>query len=312
VQLYIIGYPQVITHGQCGLNVQLDTSDIDMAQNLIAYLDWTIQQAANSVGARYVDTQGALVGHRLCEATQASMGVNGLTAGNDTGPLKILGSESYHPTVLGHQLLAQAILSQTSNLKAAMPAADSSITPPNQNDPLALALLGNYPNSGHVPPAQVVHASNVTSDVVYRSLGASMSLGASFGLKPDSPYQVDIDGQGVVGSFSSDASGSLNFTLPLPATMPTGYRVVAISGVDRIGQTLQVQTIVYVAASQTDLDGDGVPNDQESCLIVPDSGVDADGDGIDDACDPVIGNAPQQDYQAKVYLKNNTILITRP
>src|SRR5690606_18188025 len=45
-------------------------------------------------------------------------------------------------------------------------------------------------------------------------------------------------------------------------------------------------------ASEDDYDGDGIPNEDEQCLIVQPAGVDYDQDGIDDACDPEITEPP--------------------
>ena len=314
VQLYVVGYPQVVAPGSCGLNVQLNSADIDMAQNLVAYLDWTLQQAANSTGARYVDTQYALAGHRLCEANGANIAMNGITAGGDRGAagIKFLGAESYHPNVLGHQLLAQAILNKTNNLKQAMPVADPNIVAPKATDPLALALLGNYPNSGNPPAAVVSLATDATSEIIYRTVGATVALGSSYGLKGNTAYQAALDdgAPGSLGSFTTDASGALSFNLTLPASTTTGYHTLSIRGTNLAGQTTEVDAIVYVAASADDLDGDGIPDAQSRCSALPSSGVDSDQDGIDDACDPVIGDPPQIDYSARVYLTGNTIEIT--
>src|SRR5690606_17116447 len=57
---------------------------------------------------------------------------------------------------------------------------------------------------------------------------------------------------------------------------------------------------VYVAASIDDIDGDGVSNDEEACLVTDPLGEDHDRDGIDDACDPEIGELPADDTPPEV------------
>jgi hypothetical protein len=315
VQLYVIGYPQIVTHGSCGANVQLNDTDIDLAQNLITYLDWTIQQAASSAGARYVDTQNAFVGHRLCEANAANAAMNGITAGNDRGAfgVKFLGAETYHPNVLGHQLLAQAILSQTNNMKQPMPVANSNIAMPKPTDPQARALLANYPNSGKIQPIVVANATGAVSDIVYKTVGASVSIGSSFGLQPGTTYQASLDdGASSLGNFVTDASGTLAFNLLLPGTTSTGYHTLSITGTNMMGQSTEIYTTFYVAPSADDIDGNSVPDSQSQCVIVPDSGSDIDSDGIDDACDPVIGDVPKQGYPVQVHLTGNSIQASRP
>ncbi len=55
VKLYVTGYPQVAVQGDCGANVHLNNDEIQFSQQMIQYMDWTIERAATSVGARYVD-----------------------------------------------------------------------------------------------------------------------------------------------------------------------------------------------------------------------------------------------------------------
>jgi hypothetical protein len=57
-------------------------------------------------------------------------------------------------------------------------------------------------------------------------------------------------------------------------------------------EIIDIQKIVYVAASETDYDGDGVANADEECLVGTAVGQDVDEDGIDDACDGIIDAAP--------------------
>lgn len=316
VHLYIIGYPQVVAHGSCGINVQLNDTDIDVAQDLVAYLDWTIQQAANSVGAQYVDTQSALNGHRLCESRASDIAMNGVTAGSDSGVfgLKVIGSESFHPNVLGHQLLAQAILSQTNNLRQAMPTADTNTIIPSPNDALAQMLLNGYPPSGNISPAIISVGGHLTNGSAYLGVGNRVIVDSSVGLRPNTVYQTSFDDSAYsgAGNVVTDESGNLNVSFVLPTGVSTGYHTFSVLGTNMAGQTVELDTNFYVAASPTDPDGDGVPNSQNTCYLLPLSGEDVDADGVDDACDPQIGVAQPAGYPAKVYLTGNTITATRP
>jgi hypothetical protein len=47
-----------------------------------------------------------------------------------------------------------------------------------------------------------------------------------------------------------------------------------------------------VPTISTDTDGDGLPNQTDSCAAAPNSGIDIDQDGIDDTCDPLISLPP--------------------
>lgn len=316
VRLYVVGYPQVIARGSCGENVQLTDVDIDFAQRLIDYLDTTIQQAADAAGARYVDVQDALDGHRLCEASSNQIAVNGVTAGDDNGPFgtKVIGDESFHPNVLGHQLLAHAILNQTNNFKQAMPAPNPNIQPPTANDPIAIAFLNNYPpRSGFVLPATVAVADEVSSTTTRgAALNATFSP-SKYGLALNTNYQVNlISSSGAVtrlGSYKTDSTGTLQVAATIPNSIEVGFQTLSVEGLNIAGQTMGLYADIYVGASASDMNGDGIPDNQQSCFLIPSSGLDVDSDGIDDACDPVIGDKPTQTYPVTVRLTGNAIYV---
>ncbi len=316
VRLYVVGYPQVAVEGNCADNVRLSADEIQFSQQLIAYLDWTIERAANSVGARYVDTQQALAGSRLCETTSRNIAVNGVTAGNDVSVLgqKVIGNESFHPNILGHQLIGQKILALTNNLKQPMPAADASISRPKLTDPLALALLGNRQYSGNPPPQIAGADNNMMTDLLTRGSTTPLTVnGTQHALKSNTSYQVVLHSDPInLGMVTTNANGDINTQITLPASMPAGFHTLHISGKNMADQTIDIYEIIYVAASITDYDGDGIPNSADQCLIVPLSGHDADQDGIDDACDPLIGDPPANKYPYRASLLDNTIFIVNP
>ncbi|HEX7368637.1 MAG TPA: SGNH/GDSL hydrolase family protein [Candidatus Saccharimonadales bacterium] len=314
VQLYVVGYPQVAVEGNCALNVHLNSQEIAFSQQLINYLDWTIQQAADSEGVRYVDVQNALIGHRLCETKSSDVAVNGFTVGNDSGALGVnfIGAESYHPNQLGYRLLAQAILQQTSNLSAPMPQ-PVSVAAPSVHDPLAQVLLGGYQPDGTAVDVATYNDSFVP-DFIRTDAGNPLDLsGFVTGLEPDTLYSVMIHSSPInLGSFTTDSEGNLRAQLTVPPGVSPGFHTIHIYGPNVAGQQVDIYKVVYVAANVDDYNGDGVPNSADQCLVVPLSGQDVDRDGIDDACDPVIDDAPSRGYPATATLSGNTIVIVNP
>jgi hypothetical protein len=95
-----------------------------------------------------------------------------------------------------------------------------------------------------------------------------------------------------LGTFKSDDKGNLKVSVKIPENTEPGFHTLHVYGPDIFGNELDMQDVVYVAASETDFDGDGIPNDQDACAIYPEISQDIDRDGVEDACDALIGEAP--------------------
>jgi lysophospholipase L1-like esterase len=293
-RVYVVGYPQIAKPGgDCGLNVHLNADELDFSAGLITYLDSALQQAARTAGVAYVDTQHALDGYRLCEAPQGKSAVNGFTVGNDAGVtvhgkvINFIGAESFHPTVLGYQLLARAISAQTNNLSAGMPQPAPYAVP--TLDPELPWLLA-APASNRTL-ADAYYDATIADDVIVRGAPEPIAVdNADAQLQPISPYQAVLHSNPVVlanGAVASD--GTINANVTVPTDVPPGYHTLHIYAKNMAGQDVDIQKIIYVAASVNDYDGDGVLNTASPCLLFVASGQDRDHDGIDDACDSDIG-----------------------
>jgi len=294
-RIYVIGYPQIAkVGGDCGDNVHLSAQEVEFSTQLISYLDSVVQAAAAKAGVIYVDTQHALDGHRLCEAANKyESAVNGLTAGNDSprslgGPL---GNESYHPNFIGHELLEQAVLIATQNLTQLMPAsADLSAAPPAE----AGQPILDEPQSGRAINV-TQYDPGISDDVIYKgSLGNISVNGIDHSLPGGSTLQASLHSDPVVlGSFTTDTVGNLSAQILIPDSVPPGYHSLHIYSTDLTGQSVDIYKTIYIAGSPNDLDGDGIPDNQDSCVGVPASGNDIDQDGADDACDGFISTPLQ-------------------
>jgi len=291
--IYAIGYPQIIYDaGSCALNVHLSKSELEFAVELTAYLNKSIQQAAQNAGLPYVDISQALAGHRLCEARSYDTAVNGLTAGKDAGVLGVraIGSESYHPTAFGQQLIEQSILRQTDNLRrqpATAVAGDSS------------SLL-NVPRSGRSPTVLLpVHI--LGQSVVPTGTTVPINLdGQSTGLVPGNDYTVWLDGAtgSNVGTLTADDSGTVTGAVSIPPSVSSGGHTIDVTGQNQAGEPIEATQPLYITPNSSDSDSDGVADNDDSCPYAVNSGVDADQDGIDDTCDGFIGQVADNGSQA--------------
>lgn len=289
-KIFVVGYPQIaLAGGDCALNVHLNQNELVFATEAIDYLDSVIKLAAEKAGIYYIDTQNALVGHRLCEDKNSSIAINGITAGNDFpdfigGPI---GRESFHPNALGHKLLQDKILEQTDNLKNAMPATNPLIKPPAEE---GLAIL-NAPKSGRTT-SEIMYSPSFTEDVVIKNQSFEMSVnGEAISLPPQTDFIAEIHSDpSYIGTVRSDNSGNINASLVLPSTIKQGFHSLHLLGLNRDGLPVDIYTYIYVAENQADYDGDGLPNTQDKCWFIEQSNIDGDGDGVDDACDGYIGS----------------------
>ncbi len=286
--LYAIGYPQIaVDNGNCGLNVQLNKSELKFAEETVDYLNQDIKKSAAEAGVTYVDISQALKGHRLCEAAGYDIAVNGLTAGGDAGPfgVGVLGRESYHPNGLGHELIEQAILRQTHNLSAPAPplGADNN---DNAHTPDAPALL-DAPKTGRTVYT-FVPDDHLAPSLAKRGLAVPVGVDGSLdGLQPGATYNLRLDGPSgaVLGSITSDSAGNAGGSITIPENTLPGGHTIDIIGESENGEPADVSQLLYVPASDSDIDGDGIDNATDSCPGAVNSGQDSDRDGIDDVCD---------------------------
>ena len=292
-RLYAVGYPQIAKPGgDCGLNVHLNGDEVTFSARLIDYLDSVVQRAAQTAGVVYVDTQHAFDGHRLCEAPAGESAMNGFTVGNDAGitidghVINFIGAESYHPTALGYRLLADTIAKATKNLAASMPGPTAYAAP--VLDP-SLPILQDVPRTGRAMK-RVANDPAIADDFVVRGAAQQVAVnGAELQLQPGSPYQVVLHSDPIVlDEGGVDEDGNVATTVHIPTDVAPGYHVLHVYGKDMAGDDVDIQKILYVAASVDDYDGDGTANEANACMLLPLSHQDVDQDGIDDACDPAI------------------------
>ncbi|HET6864139.1 MAG TPA: SGNH/GDSL hydrolase family protein [Candidatus Saccharimonadales bacterium] len=290
-RVYIIGYPQIAyIDGDCAVNVHMNHDELVFAQQAIDYLDSVVKAASNRAGVFYVDTQDAFYGHRLCEASEGSVAVNGLTAGNDFpdkfgGPV---GRESYHPNDFGHLLLENKILQITHNLTDPMAEPDLLSGPPSET---GLSIL-SAPQSGR-DVKQTQYDSGLVPDLVYKNVPVDLNLHTSdHGIEPLANISGEVHSKPTVLGYFIAGDGSLKTTITIPSEVPSGFHTLHLLGINLMGQSVDIFKVIYVAESRDDLEGNGTVDSSQQCVLVEPVGQDFDQDGIDDACDGQISLPP--------------------
>ena len=299
--VYAVGYPSIVADkGNCGLNTHLNKSELEFADEMVSYINEGMSKAAAATNTIYVDISDSLVGYRLCEVNWAATAVNGLTAGKDGGPLGIgvFGSESYHPNALGQRLMEQSILSKTNNFSKALA--------PNPSKP---SKLLNAPKTGRKTYVKIP-SKNITSKVVRKGKSTKIKVsGLSSGTKKNSSYSIKLGGPGgkSVGTATTDQNGDIDITINLPDDTDSGGTTIDIIGDNQGNDQVDITQPIYVPVTDTDIDGDGINDAQDSCPAAINSGIDEDHDGIDDVCDSIFNKTTSNTDVGRPTVGTNTV-----
>lgn len=290
-KIFVLGYPRMFASGtQCQFNVRLDAEERAFSQGLVTYLNAVIKAAAEKTGVQYIDVEHAFSDKQHCDSKP--LAVNGLTAGNDAfisgiGPF---GNESFHPNKLGHQLFSQALLAQSNNLTRSMPTAAATKTAPYIGSAAYDALIGTAPGGGKFSRATYTALQGL--EIVYKTSRVVLKP-TELLLKPRATFQAWFNSEPTyAGALTSNDQGELSGEITIPSSLTPGYHTLHIYGQNVAGEDIDLYKTIYVAASESDLDGDGIANTDEKCLAVEPANVDYDRDGTDDACDGEITEPP--------------------
>lgn len=322
-KVYVVGYPQLFSgNTYCeryfNWNVTFDEEERAFANGLVTYLNSVIKAAAEHEGVQYIDVGNVFAGHRLCE--DGIRAVNGITAGNsfelfgqDIPPI---GSESFHPNALGHELMAQALLAQTNNFTTTMPAPNAAKTAPYVGSASYNALIGTAP-SGNGKLARPIYTSMQGAELMVKTVALPVTITEQY-VVPGSVFEVWAHSTPTyLGTITANADGILQGDVTVPATLDPGYHTLHFYGKDLAGKDVDIYKTVYIAASESDIDGDGVANKDEKCLVTEPANVDYDRDGIDDACDgeiteppldtiaPVVSGSPDREPNSKGWYRDD-------
>lgn len=294
-KLYVLGYPKITTttSSLCSLIGYDERLRLDA---LVEYLNESIKIAAHNAGAIYVDLSSAFVqatseDHRICG--NAPLAANGFVAAgtarsrqSTVRPGNIFGSESYHPNVLGHELLADTIRSVTNDFKlSASTNLNPIVKPDNSFYERFVGDLEDMVNTSPTYSALTQYEAIQRGGVLGVTIQATSSLLASS--TGSAVVELHSDPT-MLGTASFTPAQGLTSSVTIPPTVEPGWHELHVLYTDIEGRDVDLYQYIYVIGNNDDYDGDGITNDQEPCAIGGILGVDRDEDGIDDACDSSI------------------------
>jgi lysophospholipase L1-like esterase len=240
-EIILFGYPSFISPGSgCSTNsAAIDFEERQMMQEAISYMNQSLRKAASEKSAIFIDLESALHGGRLCEGSKY---VNGIYSSSDT-------SEMFHPNAAGHEKMAESIFAQHTSPSAAR----------------LVRVLSEY-----VPPSDFTptfRKEMVPSGTMLIGSSNSVTL-ESYTLRPGS--QATLTGYSEethLGTFQASTDGSLSVIIPA-GILPIGKHVLILAGETYSGEPIQYTQFVDVYASETDADGDGIPNSEDRCNFI--------------------------------------------
>jgi hypothetical protein len=289
-KIYVMGYPQLAKpDGNCATNVRLNSSELKFANDLVSYLNLVIKNAAEKAGVFYVDVEDAFDGYELCSgATSHQIAVNGITLRNEEGIFK---EESYHPNKNGHRLLKDKLIEKTSGLTAPMPEPNPTSGLPDADN----HAIMDAPTMGRLVRYRDYYLE-LSGDMVFINNPLTLSSKKLMFFKKHTINRIRLLSEPVlVGEVETDENGMFETEITIDETMgiEPGFHTLQIEGINLEGDPVYLEKVVYVAASEDDYRGNGIPNSEEPCLIFDGSGIDFDQDGIDDACDGFVDLPPE-------------------
>jgi hypothetical protein len=307
----VVGYPNIVSTEQrsCADNVRLSYNERLFAKDIVNILNGVIETATKRAGVNYIDITNALGGHELCSSAPSyEVAVNGITAGGDIA--LILGNESFHPNQTGQYLMYNAIKNKyTSNNSNPVPDNSTSL-PPVPNSFVNPELVSNNTVS-IVSTLGAGSENNLTlkyNDLFARTIFLNEPLDLyKLKAQSDQPNQPILppntevklylfSDPTLLGTMTTDSYGNIDTStqITIPSTIIPGLHRLILSYKNPLDSkyTVAYYDYIYVLASQTDIDGDGIPKIIDKCSFIQPANMDIDQDGTDDGCDGFVGRVP--------------------
>ena len=305
-KIYVLGYPQFIDSSSsiCPTNFGLNKDERLMITNGVSYMNQVIKSAANTSGAYYIDIEDSFSDKILCGSDFIHSYVNGTSTAviGTAAPNIYEQQEGYHPNANGHNAIFNKIKSglESKSLgeftecnQIIFCPTDNSNTPPSIPEfftpETLLDKAAKFVEFVHSSAQDFGH--NVTNVIKNHSVNIQappfMFSGNSFTKVHIFSNPIDL------GSFQTDADGSLNADITIPSSLEPGYHTIVLSGTTYSGDPIDYLQIVLVKGQDPeDVDEDNIKDSNDPCLFVTASRLDVDADGIDDACDPNLDDKP--------------------
>lgn len=256
--IYAIGYPDIIGKNQCDglMSGMFNQEEKDFIVNSVNLLNYVVRQAALESQIKYIDNSRVFGLTSLCSGADASS-MNGIRLGDDILVLGVpmVGTESFHPTPQGHELIAW-----------------------NIKESIDKKCFGCVPGDIDYEYWNIDTESSISSRLDMtdgvQTVGGKLDLSFSSGsFVPDSDIELQIHSEAIsLGTLKADQDGALKHSVDLPEALVEGYHTLHAFGLSEYQEKVDYyQTILIVGADKAVL-VDEVGNDPEVASDVAVSG----------------------------------------
>lgn len=246
-RVFIVGYPDIINpEGSCDpvTAFLLDHAERLFIQNSVRYLNRVIRAAANKAGFAYVDIEHSFGGTGLCSGA-SSTSMNTVRLGDDVAVidmlpmLKLIGAETFHPTPVGHSLMADTIL-------ASYPGMTNSVLPVVGDADTAPSPYWNSEGSS-------AERSSFVADFAFRDDPSTqhMIIQVPDGtLQPNSTVTVEVRSDPTqLATFVVDERGGIKGTVTIPMSVREGFHTLHLLGMNKVGDQIDMYQFLTIGES---------------------------------------------------------------
>lgn len=245
-KFYIVGYPQFVSSHLIGCTFNsplLNTFERKMIRESVTRMNNILKKVARDTGVYYVDIEESLEGGEICQGSAYMTGPVKVGAGKlSSGYVQ----EAYHPNAAGHAKIAEKIY-----------------TVIDTDTDYQILDIPEEINGRHTEKRAVM------SD--YAGVGSTQTITMTPDMfKPDGTVTIEMFSNKVqLGQVTTDSTGAFTTEVKLPEAIGMGMHLLLLTGEDTNGESLVIQQFITVTSGISgDIDGDGIPDDQDKCDFI--------------------------------------------
>lgn len=243
-RIILMSYPRLIAgyeiaHCDAVTGLLLDGVERRFMDEAVQHLNMVIRSVSN---VAFGDIEGAFMGEELCNGK--SLAMNGVRLGGDIAPIsqlpiiRVVASESFHPTPYGHAHIARRLLSLFS-------------TPDSVARCLYCGSLDGAPSqywqTGDDTSDQPQFVADTFAEEPLYETGDKVTIKTKPYFSPSALLKIELHSDTrVLLDTVANEDGKLYADVPLPQDIEFGYHTLHIVGEARSGRVLDIYQTIWI------------------------------------------------------------------